>query len=296
MNKIYYHLPGLFEFYDFYKEFLKLYHEHRDYFYDWCEIGSIYGAPQCLWGGGRLGYGQDQPHKVIELLNKYHISGRLTFSNSLLEEQHLNDNVCNKLCELFTHTYKQSGIIIYSDLLLSYIKKNYPSYYFVSSTTKVITDFNKFKEELNNDDYQFVVPDFRLNKQFNQLETLTSNQKSKVEFLVNEACFIGCNNRKACYQNVSRQILGEDIEDFKCTSPDASTGYLFSKAMNNPSFISIEDIQNIYQPLGFNQFKIEGRDFGNAILLEFILYYMTKPQYHILVREALYLDTMLDLF
>ena len=31
-----YHLPGLFEFYDLYCLFLPLFHEHREYFYDWC--------------------------------------------------------------------------------------------------------------------------------------------------------------------------------------------------------------------------------------------------------------------
>lgn len=48
----YYHLPGLFEFYELYRVFLPLYREHREFFYDWCGIGSIYGAPaDCLWGG-----------------------------------------------------------------------------------------------------------------------------------------------------------------------------------------------------------------------------------------------------
>ena len=44
-EKAYFHLPGLFEFYELYRMFLPLYREHREYFYDWCEIGSIYGAP-----------------------------------------------------------------------------------------------------------------------------------------------------------------------------------------------------------------------------------------------------------
>lgn len=49
--KAYYHLPGLFEFYELYKEFLPLYRKHREYFYDWCDIGSIYGAPaDCTYG------------------------------------------------------------------------------------------------------------------------------------------------------------------------------------------------------------------------------------------------------
>lgn len=51
-GKAYYHLPGLFEFYELYRVFLPLFREHRAYFYDWCEIGSIYGAP------GRLHLGR----------------------------------------------------------------------------------------------------------------------------------------------------------------------------------------------------------------------------------------------
>lgn len=49
----YYHLPGLFEFYELYRVFLPLFRARREYFYPWCRIGSIYGAPaDCLWGGG----------------------------------------------------------------------------------------------------------------------------------------------------------------------------------------------------------------------------------------------------
>ena len=66
--------------------------------------------------------------------------------------------------------------------------------------------------------------------------------------------------------------------------------------MKNPAFISIGDIQNVYVPMGFTNFKIEGRGLGSAIVLEFLLYYMTKPEYHINVREEIYLDNMLDLF
>ena len=53
--KAYYHLPGLFEFYELYKIWLPIYRNHPEYFYDWCEIGSIYGAPaDALWGGAGL--------------------------------------------------------------------------------------------------------------------------------------------------------------------------------------------------------------------------------------------------
>ena len=294
--KVFYHLPGLFEFYDLYKAFLPLWRDHREYFYDWCEIGSIYGAPSgCLWGGGRVGFGDAEPAKVAALVKEYEISARLTFSNSLVRKEHLDDAQCNELCKMF-ECLKNNGIIVHSDLLLNYIKTKYPGFYFVSSTTKVITDFKEFEAELNRDEFSYVVPDYRLNKQFDKLNALTDAQKQKVEFLCNECCWFGCYDRKNCYENVSRKSLGEDCEDHECVSPTAQRGYRFSDAMKNPGFIGIDDIQNVYAPAGFRHFKIEGRSLGSAIILEFLLYYMTKPEHQLKVREEIYLDSSLDLF
>ena len=296
--KAYFHLPGLFEFYEFYKAFLPLYRNHPEYFYDWCEIGSVYGAPaDCLWGGGRVGFGDESPTDVLKLMEEYNISPRLTFSNSLLKQEHLEDKKCNRLCRLFENSsIDEIGVILHSDLLLDYIKKTYPKFYFVSSTTKVLTGFGDLEKELNRDEFKYVVPDFRLNKSFESLDALSQEQKDKVEFLCNECCSFGCNDRKECYENVSRKSLGEECEDHICRSPQAVRGYRFSDAMKNPGFISVDDIQNIYMPMGFSNFKIEGRSLGSAIVLEFLLYYMTKPEYQLNVREEIYLDSMLDLF
>ena len=292
----YYHLPGLFEFYEFYREFLPLFREHREYFYDWCDIGSIYGAPaDCLWGGGRAGFGDSDAAEVLALMREYGISARLTFSNSLLTEAHLSDKKCNQLCALF-EIPRRNGVIIYSDLLADYLKENYPSLYLVSSTTKVLTDFEQLLDEVNRDDFRYVVPDFRLNKSFDKWSILSQAQKDKVEFLCNECCFFGCKDRKLCYEVVSRKNLGEDDLDFRCRAPGMDEGYRFSKAMENPGFIGIEDIKDTYLPMGFSNFKIEGRGLGSALILEFLLYYMTKPEYQLRVREAIYLDNMLDLF
>jgi len=295
---VYYHLPGLFEFYELYKAFLPLFCEHREYFYEWCEIGSIYGAlSDCLWGGGRVGFGDAAPEAVAALTKEYGISARLTFSNSLLREEHLADKKCNALCALFEKNGAAPiGVIVHSDLLLDYIKAKYPGFYFVSSTTKVLTEFSRFEAELNRDEFSYVVPDFRLNKQFAKLNALSAAQKQKVEFLCNECCWFGCQDRKKCYENVSQKNLGETQEDHVCASPNAGRGYRFSDAMKNPGFIGINDIQNVYAPQGFHHFKIEGRSLGSAVILEFLLYYMTKPEFQLKVREEIYLDSSLDLF
>ena len=292
-----FHLPGLFEFYDLYKAFLPLYRNHREWFYDWCDIASIYGSPSdCLWGGGRVGFGEADAEEVFELMKEFGISSRLTFSNSLLKEEHLSDKKCNELCRLFEKAPVRNGVIVYSDLLLDYLKRNFPGFYFVSSTTKVLTDFSDFKMELARNEFSFVVPDFRLNKKIEKLEALDEGLKNKVEFLCNECCSPFCQERKICYENVSRKNLGLECSDHHCAAPDGDTGYRFSSAMKSPLFIGIDDIQNKYLKMGFSNFKIEGRGLGSAMVLEFLLYYLVRPKYQINVREEIYLDGMLDLF
>jgi len=66
--------------------------------------------------------------------------------------------------------------------------------------------------------------------------------------------------------------------------------------MNNPGFIGIREIQDLYLPKGFTHFKIEGRSLGSAMILEFLLYYLTRPEYQLRVREEIYLSSSLDLF
>lgn len=293
-----YHLPGLFEFYELYAAFLPLYRTHREYFYDWCDIGSIYGAPfGCLWGGGRVSSGTCAARDALALTQKYGISARLTFSNSLLREEHLKDRTCNALCRLFSESGTvQNGVIVHSELLLDHLKAAYPPLYFVSSTTKVLTDFSQLRRELERPEFSYVVPDFRLNKAFSELNALPQVLKDKVEFLCNECCSFGCKDRRACYEAVSRKNLGEAAPEHHCKAPDAKYGYRFSRAMENPGFIGIADIQNTYLPMGFSNFKIEGRGLGSALILEFLLYYLTKPDCQLRVREKIYLDNALDLF
>lgn len=114
----------------------------------------------------------------MNLMSEYGISARLTFSNSLLREEHLADEKCNALCKALNDSEEISnGVIVHSDILARYIKKHYPNLYLVSSTTKVLTDFNDFLNEVKREDFQYVVPDFRLNKVFDKLVKLTDKEK-----------------------------------------------------------------------------------------------------------------------
>ncbi len=64
---------------------------------------------------------------------------------------------------------------------------------------------------------------------------------------------------KPAMKRSAARIL-EKNREHHCTAPESEQGYCFSKAMQNPGFIGIEAIQNVYFPMGFSNFKIEGRD------------------------------------
>lgn len=244
-----------------------------------------------------MGAGDVPPRRVLALLRAYGISARLTFSNSLLGPEHLADARCNRLCRLLAEDGNvANGVIVHSDLLADYLRQTWPQLYLVSSTTKVLTDFPALRRELERPEFRYVVPDFRLNKAFAQLAILPAPLRDKVEFLCNECCRPACPDRKACYEAVSRKNLGLPGPEHRCTAPDAGEGYRFSRAMASPAFIGMGDIRDTYLPMGFTNFKIEGRGLGSAVVLEFLLHYLTKPAYHLAVREAVYLDAELDLF
>ncbi len=65
---------------------------------------TVYGVEE---GSGE---GEDNPRGVLDLMKTYHISARLTFSNSMLEEEHLSDPKCNTLCRLFNEA-GNNGVI-----------------------------------------------------------------------------------------------------------------------------------------------------------------------------------------
>ena len=91
-EKAYFHLPGLFEFYELYCAFLPLYKEHREYFYAGVRSVPSMALLQIVSGeADAQDFGSDNPEEVLKLTQEYGISARLTFSNSLLRKEHLTD-------------------------------------------------------------------------------------------------------------------------------------------------------------------------------------------------------------
>ena len=292
-----FHLPDFSGHFKFNVVFAELLAQRPEYFREGVEIASIYGVfPPSIWNGGRTQGGVCNKNFIKSVINTFNGRGiplRFTFTNPMLEKKHLNDDFCNMVMH-----YADNGmneVIVLSPLLEEYIRKNYPNYKITSSTCKRITDGEQLCNEVKNDDYHIVVIDQDLNHDFDTLEKIQN--KKICELLVNACCNPGCPMRSEHYKAIGIQQIAysnhvkkypnapfdtqklvkehPEIQKF-AECPCASRSLFDITELKN--HISPDEIWNKYIPMGFEQFKIEGRTLETLNLLEHYMYYMIKPE------------------
>lgn len=280
--EIIFHLPGAFNFFPGIRDLGLLYQQHPHYFREGVKIGSVHGSPFCIWNGGRFtnNFMTKQHLEVVcKEMKRVNIPVRFTFTNCLLEEHHVYDAWGNTILKEFSNGCNE--ILCNSEILENYIRNKYgDKYQYISSTTKRFTSKNKQNEELKKD-YSLVVLDYDFNKNFKYLETIEN--KEKCEILCNPVCKPKCSRRLEHYKAVSYCQLENTTSDFsceECTKP-------FWEVQQNKNFISIDDIYNTYVPMGFNNFKLEGRNTSAFDWVEIIVYYLIKDEYHLEIRDFL---------
>lgn len=276
-----YYLPGLFEFFDLYTVFVDMFQQENHKFRD-CEIGAIFGSPnRVIWNGGRV---RTAPPVDIDGVKRWAetkgISCALTFTNHLIGEEHLSNVYCNDLARTFES--ENNAIIIHSPVLESYIRTTYPKYKIVSSTTKCIRDIGQLKAEFARP-YERIVLDYNFNKEMKFLKDLPFEEKQRSELLINAVCYAYCPRRPDHYHLIAQSSLGMDVPDFQCDAMHKN----FWQVLDNPNTISVDEIYNFYEPIGFQHFKIEGRTANIRDLIEILVYYMVKPEYQLEIRQRL---------
>ena len=102
-------------------------------------VGSIYGCfPGCIANGGRTQGGQpwtrEQMLWLFDLLESRDLVCRLTLSNLLLEQQHLDDEYLQLILQ--TAHGRNVEIIVANDVLADYLRAEYPAFKLVLSTTR----------------------------------------------------------------------------------------------------------------------------------------------------------------
>ncbi|MBR6307415.1 MAG: hypothetical protein IKR39_02305 [Lachnospiraceae bacterium] len=286
------HLPGLCTFGMINHVLFDTMKKYPEMFRDNMKIGSVYGTfPGAIWNGGRNiidGFtNKREVEKIIKSYNALGIPARFTWTNVLLEEKHTYDTYCNMIMNVGNNGMNQ--VLVNSPALEEYIRKNYPDYKILSSTTKRILSLDRLKEELKKD-YYLVVLDYDLNHDEKVLKELEPCA-DKIEILVNETCQPHCPQRAAHYREISKYQLEYDTSiRFICTdtSPEKR---LFKGCMKRPSFISYDEIDE-YAKRGFRNFKIVGRGEGKEFYVDSLIYFLVKPEHKDFIRK--YFNGVLD--
>ena len=298
-----FHLPDFSEHYHFNRVFLAFLKCCPEFFHDGLEIASIYGTfPQSLWNGGRIvngSFDRKDVKTVIQEFDKIGIPLRFTFTNPNITEADLKDDFCNFV--LKNANTGNNGVIVVSPLLEEYIRNNYPGYKITSSTCKHITDIDKLNEEADNN-YDIVVLDYDFNNKFDILEKVKN--KEICEILVNACCQPNCPKRSQHYRDIGnmqkaicaymKTSMKVPFDPKKYNAKDENSDYCpymnydFADSKQHSTHISPEAIFEKYIPMGFNQFKIEGRTLNALTLAEYYLYYMVKPEYMDKARMVFY--------
>ena len=291
-----FHLPGFRNNFPVNMLIVDMLKRYPKYFREGIEIASFFGEfPTSLWNGGRFN-GTDQCdanyiRQVIKTINGLGIPIRYTYTNPILTEADLSDPYCN-FCMKEADNGKNEVLVV-STILEEYIRKNYPTYKINSSTCKEIRSVEALNEELEKD-YYLVVLDYNMNNDFELLEKV--KDKERCEVLVNACCVPNCPRRGEHYKFIgtqericlnNRKLPPEKqtpIPYWSCEYGEKTSLYI---SKNYPTHISPDAIWEKYVPMGFTNFKIEGRTANIFLLVDTYCYYFCKPEYRDEVRFIL---------
>ena len=290
MSEVYWHLPGFCYFRVLNQMLINMMEEHPDCFREGYRIGSVYGSfPGAIWNGGRTVQGiarKGEMEAILKLYNQHEIPVRFTWTNSLLEEKHVYDTYCNLIMRLADNGLNQ--VLVNRPVLEEYIRREYPRYPLISSTTKRIRDGEELCRELEKD-YYLVVLDYDLNHDEKVLKAVEPFS-SKIEILVNEVCYPGCSMRTEHYRQQSLlQLEFEKNTGFPC--PHKTSERKFADCMNRPAFISNQEIGKLIER-GFVNFKIVGRGMPMHFVLDSYMYYLVKEEKRDFIRGKM--DRLLE--
>ena len=275
-RNVYWHLPGFCVNFYLNQVIINLMHEYPDKFRDGYKVGSVYGTfPGAIWNGGRAVIGMMQKSQMKQILDTYEkldAPVRFTWTNSLIEEEYLNDTYCNMIMKLADNGHNQ--VLCNSEVLEHYLREHYPGFEYISSTTKRIKNLEDFTKELDKDFFMAVL-DYDLNHDEKVLKALEPNA-ARVEILVDEVCFPNCPMRSNHYLAESRQQLEFDRgKPFPC--PNFKKAPSFEDAKKRPAFISNDEIGS-YIDRGFVNFKLVGRGLPESLVIDSYLYFLVKDE------------------
>lgn len=276
-------LPGMYENYKLNMVFLLFAQQYPQYFKENVNIEAIYGNFYfCSWDGGRIF--NRYKHATKEIVERFmyiynyflQTPIRFIFTNSALTLTDCYDRFNNMVLDVCNNGMNE--IVVNSEILEAYLRETFPSYKFISSTTKCLCDKNMQHQELNKN-YYLICLDYNLNKDIPFLNSLSETEKEKSEILINALCPSQCPLRKFHYGQNSDYALsyGKPYTFEGCKLQGSSLNPDYCDLTNN---LTPEEVIK-YNSNGFSHFKLEGRTLSDIEMLCQYVKYLIKPEYQL---------------
>lgn len=275
MDEMKFYLPEFYYKYELNRLWIMLINEYPEWLYDNIKVGAVYGTfPGAIWNGGRVFHGTTDANNIEQTIKGFNDLGvpiRFTFTNCLLEEKHVWDTYCNLIMEKASNGMNE--VLVNSPVLEDYLRRNYPDFKYISSTTKCERNLEAINKACEK--YDLVVTDYRDNVDHRFLSGL--EHKDKIEILLNAYCNPQCQCRAQHYIDLSASQLGFGKNSCIDNCPDENNSF-FDILTKYPTVLKIDDVEQL-KAMGFSNFKIEGRTKHNADIIESYIYYMVKPEF-----------------
>lgn len=254
------HSKQLIDFNNYLKQYYDVPYNFFNSVYD-----SIFGM---LWNGGRICQPQDTItlEEWIELIYNYNFSNigfNFSFSNRLLQPEHLDDKYCNLMLSAANEKKgKMNGVILTSEILAEHVRENYPNLKIIYSVCNGLNKVEDYNQKCEKYDIVVLHPDFNHNLDF--LSQLI--YKDKIEIMVNDICSFGCPYRAKHYDWLSQCALVQahnpiihnlsELDKYRVGGCEAiQNGY----QKDNRNKLSFYDL-DILSSMGFSKFKLIGRE------------------------------------
>ena len=253
---------------------------------------------------------------VVKSINDLGIPVRFTYTNPVIFEEDLSDSFCNFCMKVGDNGMNE--VMILSPILEKYIRETYPSYKHNSSTCKEIKDIDRLNEELKKDYYLVVLDqnlnrDFEFIDKIEdkkRIELLVNSccgpncmRRTEHHKVISSQERVVLANR-AIRQGEDPQKVFDALPDYvkERLPKEARNGKMDKDSAGNPmiplpkwsceygefntpftvqnnlNYIPAKDVWEKYVPMGFYNFKLEGRTSNLFSIIEDYVNYMCLPE------------------
>lgn len=231
-------------------------------------ISQVYGSIKNSWNSGRMSkireFDEQYARDIIKKYNKFGIGVAFTFTKYNITEDMLDDKVANTMLNIASEEDFNYAIVS-SDLLVDYIRAEYPNIKLESSLLKPTYEYKDYSEKpsyydelAKKFDKVMIRPEF--GQDYKYLKQIKN--KAKIDILINSNCVYKCPYSIAHYDRAN-MLENEEIplNTIMCNSR------VYDKvSLQQNNLLSNDYIDKLIK-LGYINYKIAGRNINPLSLL-----------------------------